>query len=49
MTMELTNIQQVEPEPELCQVPSDYEIVREPTIKPQYLPRRQKPGDAQTQ
>jgi hypothetical protein len=49
MTLELTNIQQVEPEPELFQVPSDYEIVREPTIKPQYLPGRQKTGDAQTQ
>jgi hypothetical protein len=47
--MELTNIQQIEPEPELFQVPSDYEIVRQPTIKPQYLPLRQKPGDAQTQ
>ena len=48
-TIELTNIQQIEPEPELFQVPSDYEIVRQPTIKPQYLPLRQKPGDAQTQ
>lgn len=48
-TIELTNIQQVEPEPELFQVPSGYEIIREPTIKPQSLPPHQKTGDAQTQ
>jgi hypothetical protein len=39
-TLELTNIKQVDPEPELFQAPPDYQIVpvdnsRKPTIKPQ--------------
>jgi hypothetical protein len=49
MTIELTNIQQVEPEPELFQVPPDYKIVQKPTIKPQSLASSPKPGDPQTQ
>jgi hypothetical protein len=37
MTFELTNIQRVDPEPDLFQVPPDYEIVRRPPIKPREL------------
>jgi hypothetical protein len=48
-TIELTNIQRGEPEAELFQVPSDYEIVQHPTPKPPSLPRGQKMGDTQTQ
>jgi hypothetical protein len=37
LTFELTNIHWVSPEPDLFQVPPDYEIVRTPPIKPPQL------------
>jgi hypothetical protein len=37
MTFELTNIQRVDPERDLFQVPPGYEIVRRPPIKPREL------------
>lgn len=41
-TLELTNIQRVNPDPDLFQVPPDYEIVRMPPIKPRELPSSDK-------